>query len=60
MILFLVLQFTSLKLSIKSFTRILKGLLYTFIGLVLFLAGVNALYTQQISRSERLLTPTGL
>ncbi|MEW8955824.1 DUF1538 domain-containing protein [Clostridium sp.] len=35
-------QIKFLKLSKKKFNRILKGLLYTFIGLVLFLTGVNA------------------
>lgn len=41
-IIFLVFRFISFKVSKKSFNKILKGLLYTFIGLVLFLTGVNA------------------
>ncbi len=40
-ILFLIFQFTLIKLSRKPFVKILKGLLYTFIGFVLFLSGVN-------------------
>jgi hypothetical protein len=39
---FLIFQVISFKLSKRAFSRILKGLLYTFIGLVLFLTGVNA------------------
>lgn len=42
LIFFLVLQKISFKLSIKSVRKILFGLLYTFLGLVLFLVGVNA------------------
>ena len=42
LILFLVFQKISFKLSKKAFIKILKGLVYTFIGLVLFLVGVNA------------------
>lgn len=42
LIIFLVFQKTAFKLSIKTFQRILKGLAYTFAGLVLFLIGVNA------------------
>ncbi len=38
---FLVLQFTVLHLSAKSVIRILIGLVYTYIGLVMFLLGVN-------------------
>lgn len=39
---FIVFQMLVFKLSKKRFIRILKGMLYTFIGLVLFLTGVNA------------------
>lgn len=42
LIIFLVFQRTSFKLEKWSYRRILKGLAYTFIGLVLFLIGVNA------------------
>ncbi len=42
LLLFLVFQIISFKLSKRAFNKILKGLLYTFIGLVLFLTGVNA------------------
>lgn len=41
-IIFLIFQKISLKLSKKSVRRIFMGLLLTFIGLVLFLVGVNA------------------
>lgn len=41
-IIFLIFQIFAFKLSKKKFRRILKGMLYTFIGLVLFLTGVNA------------------
>lgn len=39
---FLVFQKTSFKLDKKAFRAILKGLLYTLIGLILLLVGVNA------------------
>lgn len=42
LIIFLILQKISFKLTKKAFRNILKGLVYTFIGLVLFLVGVNA------------------
>lgn len=42
LILFLIFNTLFFKLPKKTFTRIMKGLLYTFIGFVLFLAGVNA------------------
>lgn len=41
-VIFLVFQKISFKLRKKTFTKIIKGLIYTFIGLVLFLVGVNA------------------
>jgi hypothetical protein len=41
-ILFLIAQVVFIKLPRRPFSRILKGLVYTFIGLVLFLIGVNA------------------
>jgi hypothetical protein len=40
--LFLIFNVISFKLSNKSFRKVLKGLVYTFVGLVLFLVGVNA------------------
>ena len=42
LIIFLIFQKISFKLNKKPFRKILKGLVYTFIGLVLFLVGVNA------------------
>ncbi|HEY8463564.1 MAG TPA: DUF1538 domain-containing protein [Bacillota bacterium] len=39
---FFVFQFFKFKLSKKALLKIIKGLLYTLIGLVLFLTGVNA------------------
>ncbi|KPU42329.1 hypothetical protein OXPF_41140 [Oxobacter pfennigii] len=42
LILFVIFQIFFLKLPKKKFVKILKGLLYTFIGLFLFLTGVNA------------------
>ena len=42
LLMFCFFQIKFLKLSKKKFKRILKGVLYTFIGLVLFLTGVNA------------------
>lgn len=39
---FVILQKVSIKLKKDSFKRILKGIAYTFLGLVLFLTGVNA------------------
>ena len=41
-IIFLVFQVISFKLQKRAVRRILKGLIYTFIGLILFLLGVNA------------------
>lgn len=42
MVILLVLQKASFKLSTKAFVRMLKGFVYTFIGLLVFLVGVNA------------------
>ncbi|MGH4123701.1 MAG: DUF1538 domain-containing protein [Clostridium sp.] len=42
LLLFFIFNKISFKLSKKSFSKILKGLLYSYIGLVLFLTGVNA------------------
>lgn len=42
LLIFIVFQKISFKLARKNRQKILKGLLYTFIGLVLFLTGVNA------------------
>lgn len=39
---FLGYQFLSLKLNKRPLSRILKGILYVFVGLVIFLVGVNA------------------
>lgn len=39
---FLIAQYISFKLSRRAFNRVIKGLVYAFIGLVLFLVGVNA------------------
>ncbi|MDF2686065.1 MAG: hypothetical protein K0S55_1246, partial [Clostridia bacterium] len=41
LIIFLIFQKKSFKLSKRAFFRIIKGLIYTFIGLILFLTGVN-------------------
>ncbi len=40
--LFLIFNIMFFKLSKKQFSKILKGLLYTYLGLVIFLTGVNA------------------
>lgn len=42
LVLFLFFQLFFLKLTKKKLTKILKGIIYTFVGLVLFLTGVNA------------------
>lgn len=42
LVLFVIFQFISFKLPKRAVSKILKGLVYTFIGLVLFLTGVNA------------------
>lgn len=41
MVIFLVFQIVSLKLSKRNLLKILIGVLYTYVGLVLFLTGVN-------------------
>lgn len=41
-VLFFIFQVISFRLSNRNFIKILKGLIYTFVGLVLFLVGVNA------------------
>lgn len=41
-LIFLVFEKKTFKLSRRAFRKILKGLLYTFLGLLLFLTGVNA------------------
>lgn len=42
MVIFLVFQKISFKLNKKAFRKILKGFVYSYMGLVLFLVGVNA------------------
>ncbi|NLP27975.1 MAG: DUF1538 domain-containing protein [Clostridia bacterium] len=42
LVIFLIGQRLSFKLSKKSFAKILKGFIYSFIGLIIFLIGVNA------------------
>ena len=42
LVLFLIFQVVSFKLSKKALSKILKGIVYAFIGLVLFLSAVNA------------------
>jgi hypothetical protein len=42
LIIFLIFQKATFKMSKKTVRKILKGVLFTFIGLVLFLVGVNA------------------
>jgi len=41
-VIFLIFQFTMLKLSKQTIQKIIVGLIYTYIGVVLFLTGVNA------------------
>ncbi len=41
-VIFLVSQKISFKLGKKAFNKILKGFIYTFVGLLIFLVGVNA------------------
>ena len=41
-IIFIVFQFISFKLPRRSLHKIFKGIIYTFLGLVIFLVGVNA------------------
>lgn len=50
LVIFCVFQGLAFKLSRYRFVKILKGLLYTFIGLVLFLTGVNAGFMEVGSR----------
>ncbi len=42
LIIFIFFQKVSFKLKRRAFLKIIKGLIYTFVGLVLFLVGVNA------------------
>lgn len=42
LIIFLIFQVISFKLDKKAFIKIIKGFIYTYIGLVYFLTGVNA------------------
>jgi len=49
-LIFLVFQKISFKMSSKAYRKVLKGLVYTFIGLVLFLTGVNAGFMEVGSR----------
>ena len=44
--LFLMFHFTLLKLSKRAFFKIIIGLIYTFLGLVIFMTGVNAGFMQ--------------
>ncbi|SHN64023.1 DUF1538 domain-containing protein [Desulfitobacterium chlororespirans] len=49
-LLFFVFQKVSFKISPKAYRKVLKGLVYTFVGLVLFLTGVNAGFMEVGSR----------
>lgn len=42
LIFFFIFQATSFKLSKRAFFKIIKGFIYTYVGLVMFLSGVNA------------------
>lgn len=46
LVIFIIFQKTTFKLSKASFRKILFGMLFTFVGLVLFLLGVNAGFMQ--------------
>lgn len=56
LILFLIVNAISLKLSKQKMIRIGIGLIYTIIGLILFLTGVNAGFMEAASRLGYLLT----
>ncbi len=45
-VVFLIFQFTMLKLPVKTLLRMMIGAVYTYIGLTLFLAGVNVGFMQ--------------
>lgn len=45
-LIFILLQITKIKLKKRIFKRIMKGVLYTFLGLVIFLTGVNAGFSE--------------
>ena len=49
-LMFFVFQKVSFKISPKAYRKVLKGLVYTFVGLVLFLTGVNAGFMEVGSR----------
>jgi len=42
LIVFVLFQYFSFKLTAKQFNKVLKGILYTFLGLVLLMVGINA------------------
>ncbi len=49
-LMFFIFQKISFKISPKAYRKVLKGLVYTFVGLVLFLTGVNAGFMEVGSR----------
>ncbi|MBO5376574.1 MAG: DUF1538 domain-containing protein [Bacilli bacterium] len=66
-ILFLIYNFLFLKLDKKDFFRIVKGLIYTYIGLSIFLTGVNVGFMPMgymvgnvLSNFKYLLVPLGM
>jgi len=59
LVIFLVFNSVSFKLRHRQFVRIMKGLVYTFIGLVLFLTGVNAGFMDVGTTVGYILASTG-
>lgn len=58
-IIFIVLQYTTMKLKKYEFNRIMKGTIYTFIGLVLFLTGVNTGFSEAGTMMGQTLVTSG-
>lgn len=58
-IFFLIFQVVSLRLRKYPLLRILMGVLYTYVGLVLFLTGVNVGFSPLATRWEARSPPAG-
>lgn len=56
---FVILQYTTMKLKKYEFNRIMKGAVYTFIGLVFFLTGVNTGFSEAGTMMGQTLVTSG-
>lgn len=59
-VIFLVFQFVSFRMSPRSFAKISVGIVYTYIGLVLFLTGVNVGFSSLSAQIGQAIVRSGM